>query len=720
MLPLPRLDDESFKEIFEDARRQIPGLTSEWTDFNYHDPGITILQLLSWLKEMQQFYLDGIGDVHTIKYLKLLNHMPEKARSAYADIHLSGIERDIILPRGTKFDARGVVFETAKPFCLPANSIECLQSFCRGRWADITHILAEREGLSEYAFGENPENENELLIGFKKALPVDRPLLLHIQVVEKKGIIRNAVNGEGMYPLAQLRWQYWADGRWVDASVMRDQTCGIIKDGYIELSAEADMEASVQGGCPHKLYWVKCILNACSYDIAPRLERISIHSVPVIQKNTLSEAVYFDGTGADRQSFCMDSFLSLTCCPEVQVFKENGLWEPWRSFYVENNEDRWCRTVVVIPDENGRVPSAGARNVRIICTSNEMRDKSIIAGSTGYPGQKYSIGLEGIVYESFELQIGVPSGGGMLWQDWIKTEDLLLQGSEDRSYSLDARKGRVAFGDGENGAIPCKATDNIKIISCQQSNGLRGNIKDGMINRICIDGTYIESMLKGSEATNKKSAEGGRDEESTEKALLRLKEGLGRESRAVTALDYESMVMNTPGLIICKARAIPGYRPEMGYLAKEESGSCVTIAVKPYSDYTLKPELNEAYLYNIKRHLDRHRLITTEVHVIPPRYIGIHVSCVVEVKPYYKDIRKRLEDFLRKELDAVQGGRDFGQSIEYGDIYGRLELLDCVNHIIALSIEPRGADVVKKYGGDIEIPPHGLIYPEVLDLEIKE
>ncbi|RCX11372.1 putative phage baseplate assembly protein [Anaerobacterium chartisolvens] len=720
MLPLPRLDDESFEEIFGDARRQIPGLTLEWTDFNYHDPGITILQLLSWLKEMQQFYLDGIGDVHTVKYLKLLNHMPRKAQSAHTDVYLRDVEGDIILPRGTKFDAQGVVFETERPFFLPANTIECLQSFRGVRWEDITHILAERDGLSEYAFGEKPQNESELLIGFKKALPANSPLLLHIQLVEKKGLKRNAENGEEMYPLARLKWRYWTDGRWEDATVIRDETLGIIRDGYIELTMDEDIEASVQGECPHELYWVKCILNSCSYDTAPRLERISIHSVPVIQQNTLSEAVYFDGTGTDRQSLWMDSFLSITCSPEIQVLGKDGLWYTWHSFYVENNEDGWFRAVVVMPDENGSVPPAGVRNIRVIYTSNEMADKSIVAGSTGYPGQKYSIGVEGIVYESFELQIGVPSGDGMLWQDWVKTEDLLMQGSGDRSYSLDAGSGRITFGDGENGAIPCKGIDNISIISCRQSSGLRGNIKDGRINRVCTGGTDMEGILKGVVATNKRSAEGGMDEESTEEALLRLKEGFGRESRAVTAGDYENMVMNTPGLIICKARAIPGYRPEMGYLVKEESGSCITIAVKPYSDYTLRPELNEAYLYNIKRHLDRHRLITTEVHVIPPRYIGIHVSCVVEVKPYYKDIQKRLEDFLRKELDAVQGGRDFGQSIEYGDIYGRLELMDCVKHIIALSIEPRGADVIKKYGGDIEIPPHGLIYPEVIDIEIKE
>ena len=61
MLPLINLDDEFYDEIYEKVRKMIPGIYPEWTDYNEHDPGITFLQLLSWMKEMQQFHLDQIG-----------------------------------------------------------------------------------------------------------------------------------------------------------------------------------------------------------------------------------------------------------------------------------------------------------------------------------------------------------------------------------------------------------------------------------------------------------------------------------------------------------------------------------------------------------------------------------------------------------------------------------------------------------------------------------
>jgi hypothetical protein len=718
MLPLPLLDDESFEEIFNDAKRQIPGLTTEWTDFNYHDPGITILQLFAWLKEMQQFYIDGIGDIHRLKYLKLLNYMPGKAERARVDITLQGAVRDTVIPKGTRFDAQGVIFETERQFSLLDNSIVCLQFMQGGLWTDISHLL--EDSLSEYVFGDKPAIGNELLVGFRNPLPLNTALLLHVRMQEKKEIPRNETGPEGMYPLAELRWQYWTDGRWSDINELRDETCSLIKDGYIEFSIPACMEASAQGMRRESLCWIKCSLIHCCYDIAPRVENISIHSIRAVQQNTGSEILYFDGTGTDMQSYCMDTFLSLTGSHEVQVLVDGGLWEKWNDFVIEKGENWWQRKLTLLPGEDKKLPTAATRNIRVICTSGEMGERAVVAGSNGYPGQKYDIGLENVLEESFELQTGIFCEGRMLWRDWVKTDDLLLEDSESFCYELDARNGVVLFGDGENGAIPCKGTDNIRIISCAQSNGLKGNIKDGGVNTILAAGHEIEKELSGITAVNQRFAEGGKDSESIDEALLRFRKDFGKAARAITGADFENIVKETPGLMICKARSIPGYRPDRYGLAQDNAGNCITVAVKAFSDQTDQPGLNEAYRQNIESHLDKYRLVTTEVHIVPPRYIGIRVTCMIEVKPYFKDIKGQMQDFFRRELDGVQGKRDFGQSIEYGDIYGKMESLDCVKRVISLSLEPHGAGAVKKYGGDIHIPPDGLTYMEMFELSLKE
>lgn len=62
MISLPKLDDQNYAEIVEAAKRRIPVIFPEWTDFNEHDPGITVIELFAWLKEMQQYTLDRIPD----------------------------------------------------------------------------------------------------------------------------------------------------------------------------------------------------------------------------------------------------------------------------------------------------------------------------------------------------------------------------------------------------------------------------------------------------------------------------------------------------------------------------------------------------------------------------------------------------------------------------------------------------------------------------------
>lgn len=75
------LDTEIYEEILERARRMTSGIYPQWTDYNEHDSGMTFLQLFFWMKEMQQFYLNQIGNGHKEMYLKLLG-MKRKRRKA--------------------------------------------------------------------------------------------------------------------------------------------------------------------------------------------------------------------------------------------------------------------------------------------------------------------------------------------------------------------------------------------------------------------------------------------------------------------------------------------------------------------------------------------------------------------------------------------------------------------------------------------------------------
>lgn len=65
------LDDQTYEEIVKAAKGRLPWLCPAWTDHNAHDPGITILELMAWYKEIQQYHMNQFTDELRWKLLKL-------------------------------------------------------------------------------------------------------------------------------------------------------------------------------------------------------------------------------------------------------------------------------------------------------------------------------------------------------------------------------------------------------------------------------------------------------------------------------------------------------------------------------------------------------------------------------------------------------------------------------------------------------------------------
>ena len=89
MLQSRNLDDQSFEEIMEFVMGRLPWLCPAWTDYNEHDPGITILELMAWYKEMQQYHLNTVTDDMRKKLLKLVGVVPAPPSPARLMIELN-------------------------------------------------------------------------------------------------------------------------------------------------------------------------------------------------------------------------------------------------------------------------------------------------------------------------------------------------------------------------------------------------------------------------------------------------------------------------------------------------------------------------------------------------------------------------------------------------------------------------------------------------------
>ena len=110
MLISRNLDDQSFEEILEEARGRLPWICPVWTDHNEHDPGITILELMAWFKETQQFQMNQVTPGINRRLLKLAGGRLRPASPAVCavkpDPEAPGypVRSRLISPQGVAFE----------------------------------------------------------------------------------------------------------------------------------------------------------------------------------------------------------------------------------------------------------------------------------------------------------------------------------------------------------------------------------------------------------------------------------------------------------------------------------------------------------------------------------------------------------------------------------------------------------------------------------------
>ena len=105
-LLLPNLDDRKWAELVDQGRALIPVYGPEWTDHNASDPGITLIELLAWIAEMDIYELNQISDRERQKFLKLVDVVPKGPLPAEAAMCITlDNGASLSLPAGVEFTA---------------------------------------------------------------------------------------------------------------------------------------------------------------------------------------------------------------------------------------------------------------------------------------------------------------------------------------------------------------------------------------------------------------------------------------------------------------------------------------------------------------------------------------------------------------------------------------------------------------------------------------
>ena len=101
-VPIPNLDNRTFEQLLEEARKSIPNYAPGWTNHNPADPGITLIELFAWLAEITGYRINLVTEDHRLKYLKLLGIRPRDFLPAITDLSFE-TEETRHLKKGTVF-----------------------------------------------------------------------------------------------------------------------------------------------------------------------------------------------------------------------------------------------------------------------------------------------------------------------------------------------------------------------------------------------------------------------------------------------------------------------------------------------------------------------------------------------------------------------------------------------------------------------------------------
>jgi hypothetical protein len=106
-LELPNLDDLRWKDLVAEGRALIPSYSSEWTNHNPSDPGITLIELFAYVTEILMYQVNFISDSDTAQFLSLLNGPEWKQEHHLAEnASLSSVEMREILRSAVSADEK--------------------------------------------------------------------------------------------------------------------------------------------------------------------------------------------------------------------------------------------------------------------------------------------------------------------------------------------------------------------------------------------------------------------------------------------------------------------------------------------------------------------------------------------------------------------------------------------------------------------------------------
>ncbi len=613
-LPAPVLDDRTFEQLFADVRRLIPRFTPEWTDHNDSDPGIALLQLFSWLTDATLFRMNQVPELHYVKFLELLGIRLRAAMPAQADLVFETSRKDV--PE---------VFVPARTqVAAPGDDgpliFETVESFA-ALTAKLTAVQ-NFDGFGYTVVTKANETDEQTFDPFGPRASSGAALLLGFD---------SPVDFTGQ----TFRLQTWVAGP-------PERGSG--------LSCESE---ALDAPPPSTLVW-------------------EFHDSAVWRPLNVVK----DGTRA----FTRDGFIALrgpgSRARKSVIGPSSAAPLYWlRCRVVQSGYQQSPKLSRVLPNAIRATQAVTVVDEALGASNGQPNQQFSLASAPVVPLERpvYADGPGGVEVKITSLRLEVNEGSAENnYRPWLEVEDFLGSGPDDPHYAFDHATGAIAFGDGKRGRVPLAnpafPASNIVAREYRTGGGSQGNVGAGAI-------AELQSFVEGiSGVSNPRAAFGGSDEETLDDAKSRAASTLKSKGRAVTADDFESLAKETRSAAIARAAALPNTNP--CFPGAPIPGAVTVIVVPDTSDAA--PQPTEATLRAVRDWLDQKRLITTELHVVGPKYrfVSVEVNLIVLPTADLGEVQGLAIQALETYLHPLRGGDDpstpgwpFGGAIFYSKVY---------------------------------------------------
>ena len=702
MLNVPNLDDQRYDEILESAINRIPYLYDQWTDFNAHDPGITLLELFAWYKQMPQYHLNRVTERHKLKLLKLLGIKPEGLSETTAMVHFSEEIKGQRFAKGTRFISEaGVGFELAST--VTTGGIIFREAYIlRGDGMhEVTSVLANEQVALKLREGE------VLYLGFE-GLEDREEFRIWFDIDDSYPVKRNPFKAGDPHPRT-IRVEAVGENGPAPLEISGDETYSLSVSGAMELRSPGGVPVTDGGWKLPERSWLTIRITECGCEEDPAILSLTADFAPVRQRTTRSELNEFTVTKKDI-SLVLYSWLAVRGKADVFVRDELGWYEiqPERLEVLEKDGTG----VMHIRLKPETLIFDAEPNVRVICYEQEFQTE-IRRNSTGLPNQQLKLMLSGgerLLTD--DLRIMCRSGGR--YQDWRYIDSLEDASPHERVFTYDEHRG-IVFGDNLNGAVPEAGKNALYLAGFAVTEGADGSITGGQ-KLLPLGGAEDEEAGPEDERAvgSVFNVRLGRDRETIDSAVLRM-EAAWKEGRTATAADFERLALQTPGRRVRQAKALPLYKPEA--VIEENVPGLMTLVVLPYSEKPF-PMPDERFLESVRKHVEKHRLICMKIQVIAPTYVGINIRAEViadaDEQTVYKKVRQALENYF--SLDAA---RELGAPVSQSGVIGAIGGVDSVLGVTDIHISADGNRHQYNKHGDIIIQKHGIAYLGTLELRVS-